>query len=233
MIKNLVIISAFSIMMLVSVAHTVEADVAVPESAWTGSMTFNSTHGGKFDGEDIQVRWNITQNTTSGIFTYSYRFTKNGDSVRPSHFILQVSDNFTTDNLLSANGGTELNLYEPGHPSNPDLSAPIYGIKFDYEADTYVFTTDRIPVYGDLYIKKGSGKNVKSRGTAWNDGLGIDPTEGLPNYSNWVPTPDSVTGGGGGSETPGAQIPGPAAVFGGMFLMVGSVLQRRRQNSDN
>lgn len=209
---------------MASLALQTQADVAVPQSDWSGSMVFNSTNGGKYDGREIAIHWNITRNAGTGIYTYEYNFTNNGKTEKPSHFILEVSDNFTNDNLLSANGATELRQYTVGEPSNPDMPADIYGIKFDYESPSYVFTTDRMPVYGDVYTKKGSARNVRSRGTAWNDGFGVAPTNDLVDYSKWVARPDSI---------PGAQVPSPAAVFAGMFLCAGSILQRRRRPSNN
>ena len=126
---------------------------------------------------------------------------------------------------ISANGSTEgPRWWGPGYPGaagNPNLSEDIFGIKFDYEATTYTFVTDRAPVYGDIYVKK------RSNDTAWNDGLGSEPTlGGSASYyaSNWVPRPDTISG----TSTGVTAVPSPAAAFAGIFLIGGGILRRRR-----
>ena len=96
-------------------ATSVMADVAVPASSWNGSYAFTDGTGNFASG--TSVNWAITQNTSTGEYTYAYSFFDNGHAVSPSHFILEVSSSFTSDNLISANGSTEgPRWWGPGYP---------------------------------------------------------------------------------------------------------------------
>jgi hypothetical protein len=169
-------------------------------TVYTGSLSTTGggiVTAGSWVGDTISLAWNVTDvgaGLATGSWRYSYTWT--GQTPGLSHFILEVSPNFTENNYSIISGisadGTELNTFGAG-PSNPSIPGSIFGIKFDeigLSTWTVVFDSDKIPVWGDFYAKGGSTS------AAWNAGyLDADPTDPASNGSinNHILRPDTIT----------------------------------------
>jgi hypothetical protein len=149
---------------------------------------------------NFQVSWVITP--VGDNWSYSYTFsTLAGGNLKPavSHFILELSrdagmENFFSDHVwgMLVDGvaigndefeGPKLFTANPGSPNLP--SPGIWGIKFEEGGVTFTFISSRAPVWGDFYAKGGSDS------TAWNTGLGLQPTEGTK--GDFLPRPNTLT----------------------------------------
>lgn len=151
----------------------------------TGSGTTNTS---QYDGKSLEISWLITPNANL-TFTYLYTFT-GFSSPGISHIILDLTDDAVFPKVdpnvvtnVSYNGNSKpvkltfdtfvTNKHNPGGPlgSNPGfpLDTSITGVKFDgiegTNPLTIMFTSNRAPVWGDVYIKGGSN------GFAYNAGL--------------------------------------------------------------
>jgi hypothetical protein len=176
----------------------------------------------------VKLTWSITQ--SAGLFTYSYTWSKpdgSGLTGQPSHLLLEVSENYTSANTHSSSANfssiTAPQTFVPSGANNPNpyLPASIFGIKLDYAADTYTLVTDRVPVWGDIYAKDGKQGSFNFD-AAWNSGFGTNPTASTTNFTQWVPTPDTIT------QVVNI-VPLPPAAWAGMALMVvAGVISYRR-----
>lgn len=122
-----------------------------------GGGNYSATAGG------FKIDWNITQNMDT-TWTYVYSFTNAAGQPRTgpavSHIILELSENFLPQDLLSVGSGiltTSFGPFGPG-PSNPGFPAAqsLSGVKFDTDEATISFTTTRAPMWGSFYVKGGS-----------------------------------------------------------------------------
>jgi len=182
-------------------------------AAYVGSLL--STTGG-IDGTGnwitdpagMSFEWDVTQNADNS-WHYSYVFTHPVGET--SHFILEVSDNFTANDIFNLQGdvgNVEIGEFGVDDPSNPGIPGNMYGIKFEDAAGlvtAFSFDSFRVPVWQDFYAKDGvAGEfaDVGPRGSitnaAWNTGFSLyddDPTapaqDGSIDYH--VLAPDSVT----------------------------------------
>lgn len=150
-----------------------------------------------WDGGDFELSWRIME-TSPGVWHYSYTVvTANRDL---SHWILQVSPTFTAANIWDASESFELDGWPLGHPSNPGIPGPIYGLKWD-PGNSIHFMSDRLPVWGNFYAKDGrlSGADVYAHnaGFLWDWDLG-NPAS----LSGFIPIPDTLT-----------QVPEPATIL--------------------
>ena len=169
------------------------------------------------DGLMQSISWDITDNG-DGTWTYSYTLT-NFASPDISHFILDLTDDCVSGNSF-ADPGCVVTTAEPlapgtydgSLPSNPGMPAPITGVKFDFGSNTYEFTSNRNPVWGDFYTKGG----VDS--AAWNDGLENHASEDVMDF---IARPDGP---------PDQVIPEPATflMIGGGLLVVGLIRLRKK-----
>jgi hypothetical protein len=188
----------------------------VATDGWT------STNGG------FKISWDISQ--SGPLWNYSYTIS-NADGTAPtspniSHLLLEISPFITANNIsqylsnfniaisddspkLWAGDPLSPNDTSPGgNNGNPNLPADLYGIKFvgdgAFDTDTeytFTFQSTQIPVWGDFYVKDGKPGNIVVA-TAWNSGIGTDPSPTAPNFDNWIPTPDTST-----------TVPEPATMF--------------------
>ncbi len=163
----------------------------------------------------FRISWNISLN--GSLWNYSYTIS-NADGSTPtipniSHFILEVSPFIDASNISQYifNSNTTISADSPkswtkdplspdnpspgGNNGNPNLPADLYGIKFVGDEDfdksseyTFTFQSTQIPVWGDFYVKDGKHSGVVA--TAWNAGIGTDPS---PDFTGWIPTPDTNT----------------------------------------
>ena len=159
------------------VASTSVADPVYP--VWgqsIGQSDYNDSHnnlvvGGNYTSS-TSIAWEITQNNDL-TFTYKYTFT---GFTQPgiSHVILTLTRDAVFPRDLDAVTGTtynnstngvklEFNEFGPGNtggnPGFPNTNS-IIGVKFDETpgGDPMVieFTSNRAPVWGDIYVKGGS-----------------------------------------------------------------------------
>ena len=215
--------------------------LAIPSvaAAYVGSLL--STTGGIqgtgnwiTDPAGMSFEWVVTQNADDS-WHYSYVFTHPVGET--SHFILEVSDNFTANDIFNLQGdvgSVEIGEFGAGNPSNPGIPGSMYGIKFDETSGlvtTFAFDSFRVPVWQDFYSKDGVAGGIAGaarRGgvmnAAWNTGfLTDDPTapaaDGSIDYH--VLAPDSVTN----------PVPEPTTLMllGSGLLGSVAVLRRRRK----
>ena len=197
------------------VALLLAAMLAIPSvaAAYVGSLL--STTGG-IDGTGnwitdpagMSFEWEVTQNADNS-WHYSYVFTHPVGET--SHFILEVSDNFTANeifNLQGDVGNVEIGEFGVDDPSNPGIPGNMYGIKFEDAAGlvtAFSFDSFRVPVWQDFYSKDGVAGDFADAGprgsitnAAWNTGFALyddDPTAPAQDGSIefHVLAPDSTT----------------------------------------
>lgn len=190
--------------------------ILVQPGDFTGSRSIGNGLEGTGDWADsFEIAWEITFDANTSLYTYAYTL-----SNAPSHFTLEVSENFGEAEFTFIGDTDGPRTFSPGDDgnSNPNLPGDIFAVKFDEEQATYTFTTDRAPIWGDVYGKGGRGPGTAPDdwNTVWNTGFGTDP--GSAPFTNWIATPDTVT----------TQIPAPAAFGGGLVLLGLATLRRRR-----
>jgi hypothetical protein len=143
-----------------------QAAVYGTNAALTGTRSVTGSPAGlqtaESDWQDAVVAWNITDNGNS---TYTYVYTFTGfSSPSISHLVIDLTDNAVTDPLAVTNASiTDSNGTTPitgGKLEKGNHDGITGDVKFDIgteQADaTYTFTSNRSPVYGDLYVKGGS-----------------------------------------------------------------------------
>jgi len=157
--------------LLLALTVCVGAPVYGESAALTGSrtegthlITLDEWHD---DALSQQISWAISP-LGGGLWEYQYTFTYFA-SPSISHFILDLTDDCVPDNpgcVMDASGG-ELTFNDFGpHPSNPGFPVgyEIIGVKVDSPPSVFTFTSNRAPVYGDIYIKGGQGPALYNAG---------------------------------------------------------------------
>jgi hypothetical protein len=223
-------------MFLVPAAH---GDTVVADNV----LTFPG--GGVVSGggwDTFRIESIVTFVEDKGWYSYQYYITNN---VPPdydplegpglSHFILEVSASFGSDDLildldllestlLITEGGDNAVLAGPEdwgpHASNPGLGSTFFGIKFDDLGDgafSFYFESYRDPVLGNFYGKGGTDTY------AYN--LYIDDQTGGRTELNSIWVPDS--------DLPSIVVPVPPAAAIGLLGMgiLGLVRARSRKRS--
>lgn len=120
------------------------------------------------------LEWSVLFDGGEQAWRYAYDFSHPVGAT--SHFILEVSETFTIEDILWSEGdfgAAEVGWFNAGS-GNPGMPGPIYGIKFDEAtglATHMEFLTLRAPVWGDFYAKNG---NAGGHGVnfAYNAGFG-------------------------------------------------------------
>ena len=182
----------------------------------TGTRTESSgeivTGGGySTDSGDFTLDWTVTQN--GGLFTYTYDLS-GYTTPAISHLIISLSDGCSLDTACITDAsstitfdvfsGTGQGNSNPGFPAGTSIS----GVKFNSGSEnstTYTFTSDRAPVYGDFYLKGGSGPFAYNSGltnSASSDQLAFvarPDTSGSIGTQAAVPEPGSLLLFGGGA----------------------------------
>ena len=141
---------------------------------YTGTLTGNG--GGLFatglwDSTITNLTWTVSFDvngvTVPGYWHYDYTFatpTICGVTKNISHYIIEVSPTFTSDDLKHSTwGDTEVQVYGPNlqGKSDPDMPSNMNGIKFDninQQTLRVQFDSLRAPVWGDFYAKDGTQK---------------------------------------------------------------------------
>ncbi len=172
-------------------------------TTYTGSLTVIS--GGLTATEpwsDVELYWVVTDVGYSGNWNYDYRILISKKAI--SHVIIETSPSFLLENILDVACPSDYESIEVSDfdgssqgKSNPGIPGEIYGIKFDLEGDTLGlninFTTDRAPVWGDIYAK--SGKHEGNFVYMYNEGFArLDPLQVASSGSvdNHVLVPDTI-----------------------------------------
>ena len=193
--KNYTMLIAAIVLLVVSTSIC-SAD---PISLMSGSLSAgNGLETGGSWGDNTSISWTVTLIDNS-YWHYEYTFTSN---VSPSlsHFILQVSDNFTNEQFwnLSNNLIPELKTHYEDDRANPGMPADIYGIKlegFSEElTETFSFDSSRVPMWGSFYAK--AARDTYAFNTGLNNGL------------DFISVPDTNT-----VPVPGAAILGMIGIF--------------------
>jgi len=193
------------------------------------------------DSSTFKIEWDVTP--ILGGFHYKYTFTgfqttssavppprPNPPSPAISHVILDLSDNcvgaeFDANCVYNAtySSGTPTlvpGTYDATNPSNPGfpLSAAITGVKFDGTSGAtpgfvIAFDSNRVPVYGDIYLKGGSTSFV------YNNGLTNHASNQL---NDFIVVPDT---------TPTQPVPEPSSLFliGSGLSVFGLLAWRKRK----
>jgi hypothetical protein len=223
------IVSAMVIASLTVAAHAVPVlGTAVDEAYYTGSRDIVDGHltGNGVYADSFVISWTITE--AGGVFHYAYELS--GLDQDLSHIIIQVSDNFTEEDIWNATQDSadgDPQTYSPSDPgnSNPGLPNSIFGIKFSGgDGDTYTveFDSDRAPMWGNFYAKDGRQPGTTNVNYAYNDGLANLTSEDILDF---IAVPDTV--GDGDDEEP--VIPEPMTLgMVGIGLGLVGMLRRRR-----
>jgi hypothetical protein len=153
--------------------------------------------------------WNVNK-TSPGVWRYDYTFTVDRKAI--SHIIIEVSEDFDADNILTGTTpGWILDDYSPAGPgnSNPGLPAAIPGLKWNTSNDPLTFSvtiiTDKEPMEGNFYAKDGVDQvNGNGNGNG-NNKIDIDVyawSGTSTGFGNNILVPDTNGGGGGGNGVP-------------------------------
>ena len=191
------------------------------------------------------LEWNVTQNADNS-WHYNYLF--GHPEGETSHFILEVSPNFTENDIFDETGDfgmIQIDTYVGG-PSNPNMPGPIYGIKFDEGCGTvtgFSFNSWRAPMWGDFYAKDGqappfsddeasdsflafreTAPPMEDWNTAWNAGF-LDPDPIAPiadgAYMGHILVPDT--------DGPPPPIPEPSTMLLLGSGLLGSIVVLKRR----
>ncbi len=141
--------------------------------------------------------WNITP--LNGHFIYEYTFTDDQAPMkRLSHLILQVSPEFSAENIFSSNLAFEgPTYYSDANPSNPGMPDELWGIKFNIPEGegtviTITFESDKAPVWGNFYAKDGV---YNPPGTQGGNGIQVYAWSGTEaGFGFNVAVPDTTNG---------------------------------------
>lgn len=216
---------------------TILCVLSLAASSWattySGSLT-SIIGGGLFATEDwaggtsvpnSSLSWVVNDIDNPGYWTYDYSWT--GTRKALSHIIIEVSETFTTDNIISISAGADPDapkIYGPDDPSNDGIPGDVFGIKWDANSTAFIFeiVTDRAPMWGDVYAR--DGKTGGNEVFAYSTGFGFDTLADIGNGNAmdvtngraWALVPDTNGGGGGGG---GSQVPEP-----GTMLLLGAGL---------
>lgn len=174
-------ISALSFLIGFGALSTAEA---LPVNVGSGSLSVldgeiyatNQWNDGNFS-----IDYDVTLDGT--LFTYNYRLYVPSKDL--SHWLLQVSESFTSDNLIAASGDTGVDpsgnptTFDASGPgnSNPGLPTNLFGYKWDETTGTgyldFQLVTDRAPMWGSFYAKDGNsgGPGGGTAVYAYNTGL--------------------------------------------------------------
>lgn len=202
-------------------------NTSVSSSNYIGSRTVGDPIGGLgstggFFPERSGISWVILDNG-NGTLTYTYSFftptqdQEGSTGLDPSHFILELSQGCNEQGsgcVQQFNGDIEYSSNWSSSPSNPGMPGSIYGVKFDEGQITYTFISNRMPVWGNFYAKKGNDG-------MWNLGL-TGQSQYLEDVLYYIPRPDT--------DQPGPPIPEPGtvALLGAGLAALGLLRRRAR-----
>lgn len=205
-----------------TLSHTAGAPTSAGDEVTTDALNCGtSPNPQSYCNDTFTISWDVDYGS-NGTWRYTYELTSTTPNL--SHWIIQVSDNFTMASVLSGStAGLELNTYSGANPSNPGMPSPMYGLKWNMSSGSATASTiiisDRMPVWGNIYLKGGNGPfayNVNWFGTA----NGTDVTQGSDLFG-YIARPDSV-----GTPPPDDPLPLPSIAWL-TFLGLGLLGARR------
>lgn len=189
-----------------ALATPVVYNTPVDPAYWSGTAAVRSTGSGLVGtgpwgatspSPGFTISWNIVPQAT-GFLLYEYTFTWTSKGI--SHAIIELSNDCMSAASACVWGfdpsvnPSDIRWYDPDDPgkSNPNLPAPIYGVKVNFDNLTsnsavFSFYSDRLPVWGNFYAKDGKDDGVDV--TVWNVGLA---NQGSEDIINFIARPDTV-----------------------------------------
>lgn len=194
---------------------------------WATTITDTDIVGNGLFGNatwaNATLEWSVTDPAQSGVGHWLYTYTFDSNDHNISHVIVEVSDNFTTADMLAGTTlGALLDTYSGNDPSNPNLPGTITGIKWNSTSDStsmsVTIVTDRAPVEGIFYAVNGQTPGAISY--AYSDGSRTGAASDGNIYTLPL-VPDSTT-----TET----VPEPMSlVLLGSGLIGASLVVRKRR----
>ncbi|MFW6119023.1 MAG: PEP-CTERM sorting domain-containing protein [Planctomycetota bacterium] len=199
--------------------------------------------------EGVRIWWDIKKPdlgqpiSVTNFWEYNYFFTTNtlesgtgddpGDFLsladaptggEISHWILEVSPFITTDNVddVIFDKNFVIDEDDPRDYTETTNSGDVtfYAIKLDTSAAAYSFGSLQQPIWSDFFAIDGAvGRS------AWNLGIGTDPTLSDSPFTNWVPGPDTEGGG-----PPQTFIPEPSTLLLLGLALVGVASAKRHHS---
>lgn len=210
------------LVLVLSVSAALLAGSAQGAPTYSGDLTYDT---GGITGvlEDnpwltsgTQFSWDVTDNE-DGTFTYAYRLQVPEGSREISHLTVEVSPNFTANDIQSVDLGT-LGDDQPDNypkPSDPGMPDNMRGVKFEGAPGTgydwsVSFTSTRNPVWGDFYAKTTSDIGI------WNTGFTSPDSDPVAPIGNGSVAFHALV-----PDTFGVPIPAPGAI---MLVAIGTGL---------
>jgi hypothetical protein len=228
--RGSIVVKAIGFAAAVMAAFSLCADAEI----YTGTLTYPSgldaTDGSPWADPATTITYTVFENVGGETWHYKYELTA-ADDPAVSHFILEVSENWTQanndQNLLNLTGGPykeiEVGDFGTEGPSNPDIPEEIHGVKFNFDNGTHAvieFDAPRRPVWGDFHAKGGQDYGLWNLGFTSPD---TDPT--MPPPPQHDPVDNHLL-------VPDSYIPEPASVgllaLGCLSLAVRRCRRRKR-----
>ena len=175
------------------------------------------------------MSWKVDDETNPGSWTYAYNFLVTEKDI--SHIMIEVSEDFTKDNITEISSPASVDgyfdeddptprLYTAANGNPGMLDAGLFGIKWDnLVTKSYDFwiVSNRVPMWGDFYAKDGKvdGNDVY----AYNTGFGTETTAAIGdgNAGGWVLVPDTH------------EVPIPPTIFLFGCSLIGLAVVRRKK----
>lgn len=205
--KKFCIFAVFLLLLIPLTASAIPVD-PLDYSGTRSTANNGITSQGGWDGEEnsgFEISWSIFgPDDTNDKYSYFYTISGVGGlllSKDLSHWILEVtsgaeSGDFTDVFPVFSDDSPE--TFSPG-PSNLDMPADIYGIKWEIEGQTlgFGFSTLKDPVWGDFYAKSANGGNGVGNNdgiptVAFNIGFGEGPDEVAEDFTYWIARPNGT-----------------------------------------
>lgn len=250
--RRLLLLLLIAVLCAAPAAVYAETITWVPETTITGTAAdmSNIVTSGQWAQSGVSMNYSVVLDTTTNMFLYTYDFHVLGDTKAISHLVIEVShddtatldvnEGFVVEGLDWANTNLTqfksptVGWWDPSDPSNPDMLASIYGVKFDVADDLTLteaviqFWSDRVPMEGDFYAKDGYTNKLAAWNTAQDSSIGplldVEWEQGVATVTGGkIPVPNSHTFG-----PPPAPEPSCAMALAGMAL-VGLCLGLRRR----